>query len=175
MGIKRMTDKVLPEAMQCFGNYYDVSSFFQALWNQSPCGERYIAEYTECYRELVREGHCYFFKDCYLVAADLELMEKESPELFQQCFGMVWHRFQSYADRETDKVMYIVAVAGKGINYLDNKCYALINAFLKQYRKNYVVYTDFPDDIDTEEEFMDRTGMQKVIIAGRPYYRSKRC
>lgn len=175
MGIKRMTEKMLPDAMECFGDYYAVSSFFQNLWNQSPCKERYITEYTECYRELIREGHCYTYKGAYLVAADLETMKSESPELFETCFGMIWHRFEAYKDRETDKVMYIVAVAGNKLNYYDNKCYSLYKEFLKMYKKHYVVYTDAPDELDTEEEFMDTTGMQRVVIAGRPYYRNKRC
>lgn len=175
MGIKRMTEKMLPDAMTCFGSYYSVSPFFQDLWGVTECNQMYINEYTECYRELIKEGHCYTYKGCYLIAADLERMEQESPELFKKCFDMVWHRFKSYADREHDKVMYIVAVAGNGLDYYDNKCYSLINGFLKQYCRGYVVYTDCNDVNDSATEFMEKTSMQRVIVAGMEYFRSKRC
>lgn len=170
MGIKLMTQKDLNQAMHNIANYYRKSRLYLAEFNTDDAYDKYIEAYTHATSCIIEQGHCYKFKNNYLLALDLKQFESEHNEEFHHYFDCIYDWIEPYIEREKDPVLFICAVGPNG-DFFTSDTYRLVNEF-ERMQAGIVLLTDCPVEIDFKS-FPKYTRFKPVTIAGREYFRQK--
>ena len=168
MAVKQMNTFDTASALEQCANYYRHSRLYTDLFNTDDAYERYMQEYAEDTRMIIEQGFCYKLGDEYLLALDLEQFEKECPSCFHHYFDCIYNYVEPFIKREPGDVIFICAV-GPSKDHFTPSTYKLINKFVSLWSDT-TIFTDCPVEIDINN-FESKTGSQKVIIAGREYFR----
>lgn len=168
MAIKKMTAADVENAVKNCANYYRTCRLYTDLFNTNDAYERYVQEYMEDTRLIVEQGYSYKLGNDYLIALDLRQFEQEHPENFHHYFDCIYSFLEPFIEREGHEVLFVCAV-GPSVDHFTGNTYKLINKWVSLWY-DLTVLTDCPVEIDISN-FEKKTGSQKVVIAGREYFR----
>ena len=167
--LKPVKEKEVDSVITQSANYYRHSRLYTEYFDVNDAYDKYIGEYSDSIRLLVSFGHSYGLKGNYLVGVEILKFKEDYPEEFKHYFGPVAHRIVPVCEKENHPVMFVCIAAPAG-NQFDRTMYKLINEFVSEYSREYIVYTDCAIEIDFNR-FTEYTNGKKVVIAGGEYFR----
>lgn len=158
-------------AIKRIANYYRQTKLYLSLCNSNDAYDFFIKEYSDDIKKMISMGHSYKYRNNYLIAADMNELKDNYPELYSHFFGMA-PGLISRLNIESKKVMFINSF-GPDKEHMTATSYEMIREFVQMYtKKGYIVMSDCTAGVDVESSaFTYETHATELNLNGNRFYR----